>query len=322
MADYEFNKFTNEFNKTNIINDENILKSKFFEQETNKNQNFVKEKKKKNFLFSKFVILLALTAVVQTVFYIPIFSDIFSPSPPSQVSTPTVSIFPNYTFNSVVETDKNLTFSLTIENADLENENYFLYLVKKEDASDKYLNSIPIEVRESDRIKITNQTNVYSFQKYITPLGSFYVIPETDYMIIVAKNDEIVQTKSVKTASKIYFSDVNVFFENEKINIKLKADSSFKGFGTLLIQVKNLTDSTWGPQNNGVDKTTGVEDNLAGDKYNFSVTKSSVDQYFELKIYCITTDSEKIALPDSIICDDTYYYLIYTYDKPLILKGE
>ena len=129
----------------------------------------------------------------------------------------------------------------------------------------------------------------------------------------------------IETKPKVYLSDVKVDFKGGSINVKLKADDSFSGFGTLLVQVKNITDSTWGPLKNGIDWTTVNEADLSTSKFVFPVAKSKVDQYFEVRIYCITKDSGKKALPDTITTGDPpdleYYYLIYTYDKPLVLKG-
>ena len=328
MINNEFNGFTNqlnynsnEFNKVNIINTENQLKTDLFNQENNKNISYVKtDKKKKNFLLPRFIMLLALAALVQPVFYIPIFSDIFSPSPPVSTAVTT----PQYVFSSVAITDNKLTFSLTIENADLETENYCLYLVKQVDATDEYINSIPNEVRESEQKNIINKTDTYSFVKYITLTGSAYINPETDYSVIVVKENKIVQSYNMTSASKIYLSYINVYFESGNIKIKLKTDSSFTGFGKLLIQVTNLTDSTWGAEHNGIDRTTGSEEDLSstGNTHAFAATASSVDQYFEVKIYCVTTDPEKIALPDTTLYNTEYYYLIYTYDETLILEGE
>lgn len=263
----------------------------------------------------------AAVVVLQAGIYIPIISEIFSPSPP----TSTVVEGPKYTFSSVVSTDNKISFSLQLDNVDLATETFYIYLLKKSNATNEYFNTIPTSIRESAQIKIQNKTDTYTFTKFITMSGSITITPETDYSVVVVNEDKIVQNYNITTLSKIYLSDVKISFENENINITLKADSSFTGFGTLLIQVKNLTNSTWGPENNGIDWTTGSETSLSTSKFIFPVIKDKNDQYFEVKIYCITTDPEKKALPDTITTgvppDLNYYYLIYTYDKPLILEG-
>ena len=272
-------------------------------------------------LLSSFVFLCAAVVVLQVGIYIPIFSEVFSPSPPA----PTIVITPNYVFSSVVATDSKINFSLQLDNVDLTTENYNIYLVKQSNATDTYINSIPASIRESEQIKIKNQLDTYNITKHITPMGGVAISPSTDYSIIVVNEKKIVQSYNITTTPKIYLSNVNVYFADGNINITLKADDSFTGFGTLLIQVENLTDSTWGAEHNGIDRTTGSEANIPADKYNFPASKGKVDQYFEVKIYCVTTDLEKKALPDTITHGDPlnpeYYYLIYTYDKPLILKG-
>ena len=171
-------------------------------------------------------------------------------------------------------------------------------------------------------------SSTYNFTKYITTAGTQNLSPETNYTIAIVHDEKIVQSQNITTAAKKYVSEMNVYFKNNLINISFSTDDSFQDFDTLLIQVENLTDSTWGPRRTGIDWTTGTRETIFDGTFAFPVIKTSSPQTFEVKIYCRTTDPEKKSLPDTKVVTDEegqnpeYYYFIYTYDKPIVLEGE
>ena len=315
-----------ESNKIGIINTSDKNNKSFIENNINnfsdiKSANEISKKKNKLQLFrilSSFVFVLAVASVAQTSFEIPVFTGLFS-----GIASAYRENY-EYDFKSISSTYKSVSYVLNSSD-EYSNVNSYLLLLNEGCDTDEYIASIPLGLKDSYKVLITSDTTSNIFYSSIDKTNIVPLISKTNYVIVVVRNEKIVRRQNITTSSKMYLSDVKVYFENEKINVTLKADASFTGFGTLLIQVKNLTNSTWGPENNGIDWTTGSEADLSTSKFNFSVAASGVDQYFEVKIYCITTDSEKISLSDTIIRGDLlnpeYYYLIYTYDKPLVLKG-
>ncbi len=119
---------------------------------------------------------------------------------------------------------------------------------------------------------------------------------------IISDGENVVKTQNIPT--KAYFSSVNAYFGKSTINVILTPDPAFTRYDTPLIEFKNLTNPTWGARGIGYDRTTGSEINKMGGIQSFNVVKSETDQLFELRIYQITTDLEKIALPDTVVETD------------------
>lgn len=305
----EYNKSPDELNVIEIANENQYYDNRLVEKKSNKNKN----KKINTFkLIASFIVVCAVAAIVQTAFPIPIFSRLFSPAIMIDKTT--------YSFSSIEITDEMITFSLSIKNADFKNNNYFIYLVEQNNATEEYIKSISGTLKSIEQVKITASESTYNFTKYITTSGAKKIKPDTTYTIILLNNEKILQTYDVTTPKKVYISEMSVLFYGGNINVTMEADSSFTDF-VILIQITNLSDPTWGAQGNGTDQTTCNDVSLSGSIFSFPVIKSLTPQYFEVKIYCRTTDPEKKALPDTVTHGDIenpeYYYLIYTYDKPI-----
>ena len=334
------NDFTSEFGKIEAseLNDDYVCEDNFVQNITNPDnistpnfsnnnhfdtgQSLKKKNKSKHIykLMSSFLVVCVFAAIMQSTFYIPIFSDIVGML--TTVATPKEPILPVYKITDTKSTHEIIGYTIIIENI----ENYFaneyaVILVQSGDDDDKTLSTFSASTLLAHKKVVTEKSNSGTFSTYISSVGIQKLQPSKNYVILLLKDGKIVQKCSISTTQKPYLSEINAYFTAVGINIKLKTHSSFTGYGTLLIQVKNLTNPTWGPEGNGIDWTTGSEATLAESTFLFAANKLTVDQEFELKIFCVTTDPEKIALPDTIYHGD-YYYLIYTYDKPLILKGE
>ena len=279
------------------------------------------EKKRKNQralikLLSGFVFLLAAVATVQTSIYVPLFSDIFSPIQQTQVANEVI-ISPTYEFSGLSVTDKKISLYLSADNINSENGSNYLYVVNQLEATDEFINSIDESVKAIGRFEVLSGKNQYSFTKYLSATGWVNLQPETKYSIIVVNDNKIVTKENVITIGNPYISSVNVKVNTDTIRITdLSMVSEFHDYSTILIQIVNLTDSTWGPEGNGIDETTTdrahIEANEAG-PFEFNVTKMSYEQEFVLKIYCMTDHPENIEYESTYYKNGTLlFYLIYT----------
>ena len=272
-------------------------------------------KKKKNQkalirLLSSFVFLLATVATVQTSVYIPIFSDIFSPT---QVIETVES--QNFAFSGISASASKISFTLSIENFS-EGEEQYIYIVPSGDATDAFIGSVDESVRAIGRKKALSSLDLYSFTQYLTETGWVDLASETDYSIIVVRENSIIAKENVKTKWNLYISTIDVEVGTENIQIKnFDMVSGFENYSVVLIRLENVTDPMWGPEGDGFDHTTtnkeNIESGLAGIP-TFNVTKELYEQHFTLRIY-ISTD-----LPEGIEYSAVYnhngedFYLIYT----------
>lgn len=281
-------------------------------------------------LLSSFMFLCAAVVVLQTGIYIPIFSEIFSPSPPAQ----TTVISPTYTFSSIITTANKIDFTLTIDNVDFSKEDYFVYLVREEKATDLFINSIIPSVKLSEQIKINSNVSALSFTKYMSETVGVKLKPNTNYAIIIVKDDNIVQKQIVKTEDFEYVKslDINTKVDDEgkrHIYIKTYLNDAFKDYEYLYLQLTNLETNTVVKAYARVKKDEienalnepliyqyPISDILMVDP-DTSVPEPTSVLGYQLKIFCSTDHTENFENAESFVKEEIKYYLIYTHDSAI-----
>ena len=283
--------------------------------------------------------LLATVAVVQTTFYIPIFSDIFHPD----TTTSTNSVTPEtptpptptpldpsgggeetlevvYKFSGIDANYEKVDFILEIENLTKEQQSeenlkkYKLYLVKKVDATDEFLSAVTDLQKDSNKIQVTSTKVKGTFTTYIHNTGVSNIKPNTDYCIVLTKEDKIIKTASVKTKGFDYITSVSWsvippdIYGDRYLDIRLTYNAKFEGF-TLYFQLYNLTSNE---KAEGKDSLIPKELLDAGSHPLMIFLKTEPEHDYQLKIYCLTDDPESIYYTDTEVKDEITYYLIYT----------
>jgi len=280
-------------------------------------------------LLSSFMFLCATVVILQTGIYIPIFSEIFSPSQPS----PTIVIPPTYDFSSIVATENKIDFTLTIDNVDFSKEDYFVYLVKEEDATDLFMNSVMASVKLSEQIKLYSNISALSFTKYMSVSGGVNLKPNTNYAIIVVKDDIIVQKQIAKTEDFEYVKslDINTKVDDEgerHIYIKTYLNDNFKDYEYLYLQLTNLETNTVVKAYARVKKDeieealndpmiSYPESNILMVDPDTSVPEPTSALGYQLKIFCSTDHPENFENAESFVKEEIKYYLIYTHESAI-----
>ena len=293
----EFNNFFDENNILDIKNEEQVY-NKFGD---NKNLNIGKKVNVIK-LISSFIIVCAIAAVIQTVFPIPLFSQLFNP-------------VQMYSFETISATFNKVSYSVSLRNIDdFSSNEYCLMVVKSGCDNDGYISSIPVAIKGDHKVKITTSMVKGNFNEYVTSDGAKRITKNTNYVILILKNEEIVQKKSIKTENFIYFTEIKTNSKTDKsykyLLIQVTPNSLFDKFNSVYFELYNLT----------LDRK--VNDYSIINKDDLSTSWASIPldindpvYDFELRLYCSTASPEDIEYSNSFVKDEINYYFIYTYDS-------
>ena len=277
-----------------------------------------KEKSKKlNLrLLSGFVFLCASVAIIQTGVYIPVFSEVFSPSTPPAVTPPAIvtEINPDYKFSSVLSTEDSISFDLTLENVELEKERCFAYLVKDGNDNDVFLESVSDKAKSEVQIRITDTATTNNFTKYLTLSGAKTLKDDTNYVIVLVKDNKIVKKQSVSTKAMAYISDIKIKENKDPVYkhllMHVTPNPKFSDYKGLYLELYNETLKTKVP-----DYSILYKEYISESWGGIPIKIETPVYEYTLRIYCSTDHPENINYTNSFEKDEIKYYLIYTYEE-------
>lgn len=297
-------------------------------QEKNDSDKSVKPKKHNIKLLSSFMFVCVAACVVQSEITIPVFSEVFAPLSPVATTTtiapettpesPTIVLPPEYSFSSVVASENDVACTFSLDNVNFEKEDYYLCLVRSEDAKDDFISSVPDLVKNIVQVKITDKTISHTFTKALSSeSGVENVRPETSYAVVAVKENSIVKKEIVKTEKFIYIKhiiiDKSAYLDPYRfLYLQVTLNEKFTNFNDLYFEIYNLTL------------------NKKEDDYYFIVNKADSKNWvhidielikpvydYELRIYCSTDNPEDIKYTTSFNHSGTNYYLIYTHPEKI-----
>ena len=306
----EHNSYTlvNESNIQGVLEDNSVSKHTLDRKTVNSNLN----KKKSISILAKFVFLCVAVVIMPIGVYIPVFSEILYPS-----SSPIITAVPTYNFTSVVPEEDKINFSFTIDDADLKDSNYYLYLIEQDNASEEFLESVDDSYKLSAQIKINYNAMSYSFTSYLSSSGIKSVLPDTDYAILVVKDNVIVQKELVKTKKLVYIQNVDLTKFSDAtykyLKFQVKENEKFTDFDSLYFEIYNLTLDKVVTDFSRIDKAY-----LSESWALIPVASISDPEYeYELHVFCSTDHPDKIKYTKSFVKDEITYYLIYIYENTI-----
>lgn len=270
--------------------------------------------KSHNKLISSFVFLCAAVVMLNVGVYIPVFSEIFTPLFSSQ--KPSNSQF---VFSYVGATESKIDITLMVEGVKLDEENYFLYLVLEDNASNEFVGSVSEKAKFGNQIKITTNTFSHSFTKFMSSSGDVNLKPNTKYAVLIVKDDEIIEKTSVSTKIMIYVTEVKT--NPVYLEYLPKYDKYIKHLGIVYNLNEKFEDYTniWFVITNTTTKAIDFA-NIAkgiGGTPDFSCDNEAGTYLYQLKIYCLTDHLESLDYDETqdIIINEETGHLIYTHDK-------
>jgi len=311
----EENKKFSENNNVDYENN-NIYDFSFESNKIDKPRPKKKEKKDKQSLnlISKFVFMCAVVSTIQIGVYIPIFNDIFNTPSVAEIteSPPTVS------FEEVSTLHNRVDFTITIENADLSQEDYYLYLTKQEDATDEFIESVPDSIKEAEGKKITSNIFFGNFERYLTSTGGQTLMQSTNYALILVKDNKIIKKEIATTKDRVYITGLTIREEpgsdaNHKFfKFQVTIDDGFTKFTYLFFKLTRLSTNEDVEGYGVLEKASvGLDINIASAGIDVNTEESSV---FILRIYCETDNPELYAgMPLKNMDETRKGYLIYTH---------
>ncbi len=279
----------------------------------------VKAKSKRlMFLITTFVVLCVGMAMIQTTFYIPVFSDIFSPK---QVQPEVVKI--SCKFEKIDSTDKQIQFSIVVDNNldDYASQNIHVYLVKTSVYFDDCLNNFDEKTKKLNRINVTTKKfNANFYQSLGTSGNKENLLAQTSYTLVVTQNDDVILTQEVKTKAKVFVDSIskkieidNEFGPNRYLKFRPELNSSFSDF--LVLYVELLDADT----NALIMSTTMTKQGLEeGGWWLYTKLKTDTASNYKALIYCSTEHPEQFNFAQSKIVDGVTYYLIYSQNEIMV----
>ena len=321
----ELNESLYEETNNNHITNEDIYDSKV---ETNEDLELVENNRKKKsiILLSSFTLLCALFVVVQAGLYVPVFSEIFKKPKKTIVTTTkvietttnssdTTKLPVGYAFSSISSTDDSISMSLTLSNANVVDDEYYIYLVESGKDSNEYLSSIPLSIKNNARIRVNSSNISNTFTKYITQTGEELLKPNKDYVILLVLNDQIVKKETIKTQKLVYIFNIT----SEKIpdvterylKLKVEVNAKFTNYTYLLVKLYNVTLNKFEDEYHSLIS----KENITTSFPLFTFKQDRPEYTYRIYVYCLSDNLSEIEYTDTTIKDEIIYYLIYIHDE-------
>ena len=305
----EFNTVANEFN--DVID------------ESNSRVRTKKYPKSAIRLLASFIVACAVFAMVQSKVFIPVFSQMFSLTQSTETKTDdkdddkSEEILPIvYIFKSITSTHNSINYSLELQNVkDFSSNEYSVMLVKSGCDTDEYILSISSILKNSYKIKLNSSICSGTLGKYISTIGINNLLPNTNYVFLLLKDEKIVKKQDVKTQDFKYITDVEIKYNTSKtyryIMFQAKANEYFDNYESICYVFTNITTNE--KLYSKVPKIYLAESYAS---FEFLLT-APIEQY-ELKIYCETNSPQDINYSHSFVSDEITYYLIYTHQDVIL----
>ena len=312
-----------ELNLSNNINNDLNAKEVEIKKEKKTNHSFLK-------FATNFVAALALTATVQTSIEIPVFSRIFNPSQiVSTIDSPVGCKVADLT-----ATYKNISFIVSFDSVkDFSSNEYSLMLVKTGCDNDEYISNILKSLKNKHKIIVDTNETYIKFSQCITQNKIENLTEDTDYVVLVLKDEKIIEKKSIKTnklqAVKNVDVDTKIDGDGRHFLIKTYIYSDFDDYDNLYLQLINLETGAIVKAYATVAKHE-IDDSVADPKGHHYPTSNIVMKDpetnipeptsslgYQLRVFCSTDNPELFGDKESFTKDDVKYYLIYTHDSAI-----
>ena len=253
-------------------------------------------------LFSSFIVVCAVAAIVQTTFPIPIFSEIFNPTPAPTIVVPS----PSYTIDTLSSTYKDVSYSITIDNVDDFTANeYSLLLVKTGSDTDEFIASIPTAVKNANKTIVTTAITAGTFNKCVTTTGAKSLSANTNYVLLVLKDEKIVQSQTILTKDFKYITSVDLKKNSGWVQFTENVNEDFGNYTSLYIEVYDTL-------TNAYITYAGA---AKGSSQYISNTEFATTSSINLKVYCLPTDNTGLEDFETKTIGTDVYYLIYTQNN-------
>ena len=307
LKDMGNKQFSNELNSRNksefndLVAENNpvVMENNYDRTFSRKEENSIREKPKRHNLMlkliSSFVVVCAMAAMVQNTFEIPIFSRIFSPPQ-------NVAVTPTYTFDSVAATYKNVDYSITIAGVDnFTNEKYSLMIVKESCDSDEFVATIPTASKEAYKVAVTSKTTSGMFNKYITTDGTHRLAQNTNYVLLLLKNDSIVQKQAITTQTMTYINGISFQDMADFVVFHIDINPAFEDWSALYLKVFDAAtnDYLFFTRTDKGSGNPGAYDVMFG-----------TSTHVNFKFYVSSTDPEEMQGKESFVKEEQTYYLV------------
>ena len=282
-------------------------------------------------LATNFVAALAITSTVQTAVEIPIFSKIFNP----EINNESIAKLPaTYKIDNLLSTHSQVNFSVTLDNIEDFTENeYSLMLVKKGCDSDGYVGLILPALKKLHKVIISADVTIGAFDRCITQNKVEKLSEDTEYVLLLLKDDKIVERQAVKTEKFVYVTgfDIDRRYDKEGKHFLIRTylNPEFKDYELLYVQLVNLETGETVKAYSNISKKE-IEDSLK-DPVKYVYPQSNILMVnpetnvpeppsalgYQLRIFCSTNHPENYKGKESFIKDEVEFYLIYTHESAI-----
>jgi len=312
VGGFIFDEFNKELNELNEIPKESYSydETKTYDELNSNSEKKMPQKTRK--VFASFMFACAAVAVLPLGVYVPVFSEIFSPTNVEAVGEKSHQ----YNVDVVSVTSESINCLITLNNVDFEKENYYVYVIKEADVSDSFLASVAESIKQSYRVKLTAALSNITFTKFMFSLGVEELKPATNYVLLIAQEDKIVCKKPISTEKLKYVKEVVIDTSIKDktykyLDVKAQPSDEFSDFTSFYFELYNKSTHTLNPDYYSLIP----QENLTSSSARFAIKLTEPEYDYELRIYCSTSHPEKLNYSDSLVKDEITYYLIYTHES-------
>ncbi len=293
----EFNSCCNENNNVLLTNDHTHTNNETKER----GDIFVKKKNTHlQFLIHSLVFVTAVALVIEPAFNISIVGYIFNQTQPA---TQQASV--SYSSEATTVSYKDITYTIKIDNDDDNLKEYSLILVKQGCDNETYIDSLSANDLGFHSVSVTNKTTTHTFNTYITPSGCFNLLPDSNYVLLVIKDGEIVDRCHEHTYEFTYINSLAFTPSSGSDYINITVDYNDFDFDYLYIEI-TADDGTF---------LTYMHPQKSSMYPAFERSSLGLSSLVNINIYMLPLYGEVFETDKKMVFSGNTYYLIYTQES-------
>lgn len=165
--------------------------------------------------------------------------------------------------------------------------------------------------------KTKNKTSLNIISKFVF---LFAVVATIQVGIYIPVFSEIFTPAQNTTQERVYITGIITkitYDTNYKyLNIKLKTDPSFVNYDKIYFELYNLSTNVVEP-NYSVQPKQNIEEPDVYGAAGIAIPIERPPTNYQLRLYCSTDHLENIEYTDTLVYDETTFYLFYVHNEPL-----
>lgn len=240
------------------------------------------------------------------------------PFPPPSPEKQPEGIYPiSFALENLQSTHEKISFTLTVTNVpnNWDTEDYQITLIQQADFKNSFFKNLSPALK-TNLNNITKEKEDFVFDNYLTQEGLHHLKPNSQYTIVLLKQDQIVTKQSISTQEFTYILGLNEQHVKNKTEKYLKFQPKVN---ELFTDYKLLYIFTTDTETDESTFSTIPKEYVTESWYMQQVIPYNETKSFKIEIYCSTEHPEKLDFSETKIVDGETVYLIYTHPNLILI---